>query len=96
MSPDSSKHETQLLTAVLQIQEDIAVIKSAQKETSRQLFGNGQPGWIDRLDGRLKTLELLDAKEEGEKNSNRRWSGFISAAVSTLITWAIETFVHRK
>lgn len=96
MSVDSSKHETQLLTVVLQIQADITVIKSQQKETNRRLFGNGQPGELDKLDGRLKTLELRDAKEEGEKNSNRRWSGFISAAVSTLITWAIETFVHRK
>lgn len=90
-----SDHDSQLLRAVLQIQADVTVIKARQDETNKRLFGNGQPGEIERLDSRLKTLELADAKESGERASSRRWAAYISALVSAAITF-LGMLLHRK
>ena len=100
MSADSPKHDSQLLTAVLQIQEDIAVIKTQQAETTRRLFGNGQPGLVDRLDDRIKSLELKDAQDTGKQDSNHRWTAAIasvvSGVVSVIVAWIFKTLTHGK
>ena len=83
---------------LIQIAADVAAIKNEQAATSKRLFGNGQPGELDRLDLRIKTLELKEAKEEGEKSSNTRWAGYVAAAVSAVM-WGIQMlvkFIHNR
>lgn len=89
MSETSSHRlDSELLRIVYEIKADVSTIKRCQEEDHDRLFGNGQPGELTKLDGRIKTLELKDAKEDGEQSSNRRWSAAIGSACG-IVTGAI-------
>ena len=75
----SPRLESELLKLVYEIKADVSAIKERQEEDHDRLFGNGQPGELTKLDGRIKSIELKDAEEKGERDSNRRWSAAIGS-----------------
>ena len=84
----SPRLDAELLRIVYEIKSDVSAIKQCQEEDHDRLFGNGQPGELTKLDSRLKSLELRDAEEKGEKASNRRWTALISS-VFGIVTGAV-------
>lgn len=91
----SPNNENRILEAVWKIQSDLAVIKAQQDSAFEQLFGNGQPGVVAQLDGRIKTLELGAAEERGEKASSRRWTALLGGLVGAVMSAIYEFVAHR-
>lgn len=94
--PSSPRIDSELLKILYEVKTEVVAIRQRQDEDHDRLFGNGRPGELEELDKRVKAIELKDAKAEGETSSNRRWSAVIATGVSGLLTWLIETLVHRK
>lgn len=90
----SPRFDSEVLRLIYEIRADVSTIKQRQEEDHDRLFGNGRPGEIDNLDSRLKSIELRDAEEKGEKNSNRRWSAVIGSACG-IVTGAISAWLVK-
>lgn len=77
-----------LLTVILSMQADVAILKAGLNELNHRLLGNGQPGEIATMKEDIDDLQIWRARHEG-------WSAGISAAIGLIASSAYEWITHR-
>lgn len=76
---ESPRLDSELLRIVTEIKSDVSAIRERQEQDHNRLFGNGQPGELTKLDGRIRLIELERAEQKGEQSSNHKWTAAIGS-----------------
>lgn len=60
---------------IVELAADVRALKQSALNTEKRLFGNGQPGELARLEGKIETVkahaDLIDRKVEEKINISR-------------------------
>lgn len=84
--PLSEQTGQRLLEEFMKMQKDVVLIKAKSDATHARLFGNGQPGVVDKMEAEIQTLKLRAARDDGADSANLKWNVKVSGAVSGLVT----------
>lgn len=84
-----------ILDEIGSLKTEIAVLNAQYEQTHRRLFGNGQPGDLQVLRNDVDELMLKRATDAGRDAENKRWSGYIGAAMGAAVSAAFEWVTHK-
>jgi len=95
LSAPSEETFNKLINTVLEVHADVKLVKARQEDFTHRLFGNGQPGDIQRLDREVDDLKEWRSQQDGARAENRKWSAVIASFVAAACTYVLEWLFHR-
>jgi len=95
LPPLSEETANKLINTVLEVHADVKLVKARQEDVNKRLFGNGQPGEIQRLDGEIDELKVWRNRQDGARAESRKWTAVIASVVASVCTSVLEFVFHR-